>query len=184
MKLFIHLIDGIPYEWKMTLDTVRQRLPEVEISDDTDLSEFGYETFDETPCPVRNEITQDIIEVLPIKINNRWTQQWALTNLDMAIIIEKQTKIITDLASQCVAKIQQRLDEFARTRNYDGILSACTYANSKIPTFAAEGQFCTDLRDSTWAAMYQMYGEVQAGLRVPPTTYEEVEALLPEVAWP
>lgn len=184
MKLFIQLIDGVPSEWKLTLTTVKQRLPDVEITEDTNLSGFGYEIFEESPCPVRNEVTQDIIETVPVMVNGKWTQQWALTNLDMAMIVEKQTKLITDLATQCVAKIQQRLDEFARTRNYDGILSACTYANSKIPVFATEGQFCTDLRDSTWAAMYQIYGEVQAGLRIPPTTYEEVEALLPALVWP
>lgn len=43
------------------------------------------------------------------------------------------------LQAQVVQSTQQRLDDFARTRNYDGILSACTYATSTVPKFAAEG---------------------------------------------
>ena len=36
-----------------------------------------------------------------------------------------------EIQAEIVAAAQQRLDDFARTRNYDGILSACTYADRK-----------------------------------------------------
>lgn len=80
--------------------------------------------------------------------------------------------------------IQRRLDDFAKTRNYDGILSACTYATSTNPKFAAEGQYCVSLRDATWAAAYDILNEVTAGLRPQPTTIAEIEHLLPVMAWP
>lgn len=185
MKLFIHVADDSgPSEWKLTLATVRTRLPDVEISDDTDLSQYGYKTFIETPRPDRNEITQDVIEVLPILINGEWTQQWSIINLGMDIIVQQQTKILTELADLSVNRIQCRLDEFARTKNYDNILSATTYTTSKILSFAKEGQYCADVRDATWAKMYEIYSDVQNGLRAPPTTYEEIEALLPALSWP
>jgi hypothetical protein len=38
-----------------------------------------------------------------------------------------------------VDAIQMRLDTFARSRGYDGILSACTYAASSVEHFAREG---------------------------------------------
>lgn len=79
---------------------------------------------------------------------------------------------------------QQRLDDFARTRNYDGILSACTYNLSSIPKFASEGQYCIDARDATWAALYQFMAEVQLGQKPMPTGYADVEPLLPPLVWP
>ena len=36
------------------------------------------------------------------------------------------------LQAMVVQATQERLDDFARTRNYDGILSACTYATQQI----------------------------------------------------
>ncbi len=81
------------------------------------------------------------------------------------------------------ARIQQRLDEFARTRGYDGILSACTYAASTVAKFQAEGQYCVNARDATWAKGYEVMGAVQAGAR-PMPTWEQIEAELPALAWP
>lgn len=83
-----------------------------------------------------------------------------------------------------VTATQAWLDTFANTRNYDGILSACTYASSAVPKFQSEGQYCVNARDSTWATLYTLMGEVQAGTRPMPATVEEVIALLPELTWP
>ena len=79
--------------------------------------------------------------------------------------------------------VQQRLDDFARTRAYDGILSAATYATSAVPKFAAEGQYAVQARDATWAACYQIMADVQAGTRAMPSV-EDVLAGLPALEWP
>ena len=88
------------------------------------------------------------------------------------------------LAERIVGDTQFRLDEFARTRNYDSILSACTYATSNVPKFRAEGQHCVNVRDSTWATLYTFLAEVQAGTQPMPTGFADVEPLLPVLAWP
>lgn len=80
--------------------------------------------------------------------------------------------------------IQQRLDTFAQTRNYDSILSACTYATSTVPKFKTEGQACVNLRDATWAAAYQILADVQAGDRPMPASIADIEADLPAAVWP
>ena len=89
-----------------------------------------------------------------------------------------------DVQSMVVQATQARLDDFARTRNYDGILSACTYATSSVPKFAAEGQYAVNARDMTWATLYTIMGEVQAGTRPMPTGFADIEADLPVLAWP
>lgn len=83
-----------------------------------------------------------------------------------------------------VTATQIRLDEFAQTRNYDGILSACTYATSSVPKFASEGQYCVDARDATWATLYTIMGEVLAGTRAMPAGFADVSPLLPALVWP
>lgn len=90
---------------------------------------------------------------------------------------------MNDLQNQFTDAIQTRLDEFARTRNYDDILSAATYATSAIPKFKAEGQYAVEARDATWTKGYEILGEVQVGQR-PMPTLEEVFAELPSLAWP
>jgi hypothetical protein len=84
---------------------------------------------------------------------------------------------------EIIDAVQNRLDAFARTRNYDGILSACTYAGSTVPKFATEGQYAINARDATWAACYQIMTAVQNGTRPLPGV-SDVLAELPALAWP
>lgn len=88
-----------------------------------------------------------------------------------------------EIIAQYTDAIQRRLDDFARTRGYDGILSACTYATSPTPKFATEGQYCVAQRDATWADAYTILDEVLAGTR-PMPTLDELFAELPELVWP
>lgn len=88
------------------------------------------------------------------------------------------------LQAEIVVATQRRLDAFARTRNYDGILSACTYATSSVAKFATEGQYCVTARDATWAKLYEMLAEVQAGTRPVPSGYPDIEPELPALDWP
>lgn len=97
-----------------------------------------------------------------------------------AWVVEQTRRIIASITDST----QKRLDDFARTRNCDGILSACTYAASTVPKFAAEGQYCVERRDATWAKQYAIMAEVEAGARPMPTGYADIEAELPPLAWP
>lgn len=81
------------------------------------------------------------------------------------------------------AEIQNRLDDFARTRNYNGILSACTYATSQVPKFHEEGEYAVTARDNTWAAAYELLAEYEAG-DIPLPTLEDVMEALPVLEWP
>lgn len=88
------------------------------------------------------------------------------------------------IQASVVTATQLRLDTFAKTRNYDGILSACTYATSSVPRFAAEGQAAVDARDATWSTLYTLLGEVLASTRPMPSGFGDVEPLLPALEWP
>jgi len=81
-----------------------------------------------------------------------------------------------------VDAVQFLLDETAKTRNYDNILSLCTYANSTIQKFKNEGQAGVNWRDACWATCYQIMYDVQTGQRQLPSV-EQVLSELPQIIW-
>ena len=87
------------------------------------------------------------------------------------------------IVAQYTAAVQKRLDDFARTRGYDGIMSAATYATSTVPKFKAEGQYAVEARDATWAKCYEVLAAVESGSR-PMPTLDKLLADLPVLKWP
>ena len=88
-----------------------------------------------------------------------------------------------EILKMVIDATQKRLDDFARTRNYDGILSLCTYATSPNTKFATEGQYGIVARDATWSKLYEMLDEVQAGTRPIPASFADIESELPTLEW-
>lgn len=78
-----------------------------------------------------------------------------------------------------VFAVETQLNAFAATRGYDSILSACSYKDSAIPQFAADGAYCVELRDQTWAKLYDILADVEAGKRPMPASFDDIAAELP-----
>lgn len=84
--------------------------------------------------------------------------------------------------AEVTTRVQAVLDTFARTKGYDSIISAASYAASTIPQFAAEAARAILMRDNIWAACYAIMAAVVAGTRTLPTV-EEIMAELPVASW-
>lgn len=82
-----------------------------------------------------------------------------------------------------VKRVQESLDEFAKTRGYDDIRSVCTYVNSTNTKFNEEGSRAVVLRDQTWDSLYTFLGTVGAGGIPYPFTWSVIQAVLPELTW-
>lgn len=99
------------------------------------------------------------------------------------VLVDPPPPTAEQIIAQYDAAVQQRLDDFAKTRNYTNIMSAATYATSTVPKFKDEGQYAVEVRDATWAKCYEVLAEVEAGSR-PMPTLDELLSELPKLVWP
>lgn len=96
---------------------------------------------------------------------------------------QKATEAKAQLIQSLTAAVQSHMDAKAKERNYDNMLSLCTYATSANPNFASEGQAGVVWRDAVWAACYEILAAVESGVRTAPTA-DELIAELPAFVWP
>lgn len=81
-------------------------------------------------------------------------------------------------------RVQQRLDQFAQTRDYFNILSAVSYENSSIAKRHDEAVYCKQMRDATWDVLYMLQDDITQGKAEFPHNWFEIEKLLPALQWP
>lgn len=98
-------------------------------------------------------------------------RRFQLQNLPQQILSPEE------IQERLTSIIQYKLDSFARTRNYDSIISCCSYFNSKDEKFSKEAEQCIDLRDATWRKAYEILDDVKSGKRNIPTEEELLEEL-------
>lgn len=167
-------------QFGLTFDQVRKLFPNQSFPADGQTDTPEVSSYAPAPTPQYDPATHAVREAAPVG----GVQQWEVYALPAEEATANQAAAAQALQQSIVDATQERLDSFARTRNYDNILSACTYATSNIPKFAAEGQVAVNLRDATWAALYQILEEVQTGQRKAPTGFSDIEPLLPPLEWP
>lgn len=145
---------------------------------------FAY--FDHSGA-VESVHNDETVTVLPPSAYAIDDAQWAnRANLQLqsgAVVIASISISEDDLVALLSRRVQAHLDNEARTRNYDGILSLCSYATSTNPKFAAEGQAGVEWRDSVWATCYAIMADVKARTRQAPTEIELISEL-PAMVWP
>lgn len=139
---------------------------------------LGFDVVFVSPAPVLAS-GQTAKEVEPLIMEDgNYYQQWEVIDGpqippadNLSISISALTEIV-----------QRRLDDFAAARNYDNILSLCTYATSKDPIFSAEGQRGVDLRDATWRKCYDILEDINRdGKQIP--DIDTVLSELPVLSW-
>ncbi len=108
-----------------------------------------------------------------------WTVSYSVTPLTGAAF-ETAVKVYNASVSDA---IQRLLDNAARDREYDNILSLCSYLDSSIPLFAAEAQVAKQWRDDIWGYCEAVRMQVLSGQRPAPTV-EQLMTELPVPNWP
>ena len=167
-------------QFGLTFDQVRKLYPNKSFPASGQIDTPEVSSYAPSATPDYDPATHAVREVAPVD----GVQQWEVYALPAEEATANQAAAAQVLQQSIVDATQQRLDDFARTRNYDGILSLCTYATSTVPKFQAEGQCGVTARDATWAALYQILAEVEAGTRPVPSGYADIEPELPVLEWP
>jgi hypothetical protein len=98
-------------------------------------------------------------------------------------LVDRPAPTTQQLIEQYTRSIQKRLDNFAKTKGYDSLLSACSYATSSVLAFSSEGQYCVNARDATWNKCYEILEQVNTNI-IPLPSLEEIISQLPMLTWP
>lgn len=87
-----------------------------------------------------------------------------------------------EIRSKLTEIVRLYLDDTVAKKDYDNILTACSYCNSTNPIFANDAKICIEWRDNVWETFYNILAEILAGNRSIPTD-KELIAELPTINW-
>ncbi len=98
--------------------------------------------------------------------------------VDLSVFAES----VGSIRNRMTAAVQSHLDQSAKARGYDGIVSACSYAGAPN-AFQAESVAFLTWRAAVWVRCYEVLAEVEGGIRPIPTE-SEIISLLPAFVAP
>lgn len=91
----------------------------------------------------------------------------------------KQTQLINAMR----VAINERVEQAARERGYNGAESLASYINSGVPTWASEAQVFVAWRDQVWVETLEMMAKVESG-EIPIPTMSQALNSIPPINWP
>lgn len=153
------------------------------------LEEMGMDVVFEGPTPA-TQWWQGVVRSGVYEEDGKWYKRYVASptfddpDAEAEYVSELVARRNAELFVTVQNETQRRLDDFAATRNYSGIMSLCTYATSTIPRFRVEGEYGVFIRDATWAKLYEILAEIETGIRPVPDSFEDVEPELPVPEWP
>jgi len=119
------------------------------------------------------------VEGTPTLINDVWTQTWVTRTATVNEIAAKKQALVKTYADG----IQRYMDFIVSARNYDSIISACSYAASNHVRYGVEGRACLQWREDVWDAAYLILDDITNGRRAIPTVAALINEL-PKLTWP
>lgn len=133
-------------------------------SPDSTYQEHGHYPLIDT-APMYNEATEmtsyELVIDEALKVVNK---VYTVFPIPTDVLLAQKTKLVSDA-------VENMLNDSAKTRGYDSIISECSYATS-TGTFGAEAQVTVDWRDAVWTYVYQVQADVNSGARIEPTLSE------------
>lgn len=96
---------------------------------------------------------------------------------------EVPPQAVSTLFSLASGIITKRLDDFAKTKDYDNIVSLCSYVDDPDPVLDKEGRRGRFLRSQAWGSLRDYQNKVLAGSLPIPRSEKELLSCVIEFTW-
>lgn len=129
-----------------------------------ELATYGWYPFTPATKPIINPATTRLDQKLWL-IGSNAVESWlsvTLTPAEQMDYLRQQKSILKQL-------LDQHMDAQVAPRDFDGIQTAITWADSTNPTWAADGIAAKSFRQLCFEVAYKIESDVLAGLRPVPT---------------
>ena len=188
--LFARVEQGQIIEFPVTAEQIRNR--------NAPLSMFKQVTaLEARPSATQFQVVTEVLSL----VGNDVRLVYKVTDLTLQEILNRLHEdfektatadiTVADVPAEVFAKVlavtRQRLGEqlnaFAQTRDYDDIVSLCSYATDPEPDHAAEGQHGVALRSQVWAAIRDYQKDVISGAKPVPRFESDIFEVVPALTW-
>lgn len=102
---------------------------------------------------------------------------------DIVDIPQIPVPTVDDVEKVLANFVKGRLDDFAKSKQYDNILSACSYVNDSNQKYHNEAVQCINLRSLTWDKFSKIMDDIKLGIRPIPNSSLDIENELPKLEW-
>jgi hypothetical protein len=152
----------------------------------------------DTLIPNHDPLTQYVQELTPVFVEGVWKRRYQVNLLAQEIAADRANTAKLDLMKRIEEAADDRLKNFAKTRGYGSLDSIGRYKNLSddeieamqpdekplAAKFRAECKYLSVMTTRTYAKLYLILDQVEKGQRPVPTSYQDIEADLPELVWP
>ncbi len=129
------------------------------------------------------KVTYNVTDMTLQEILNRLHQDHEAQSSDPITVANVPQEVFGRVVFLARKKVGEDLDVFANTRDYDGIVSLCSYATDPDPAHAAEAQRGVELRSQAWASIRDYQMAVATGATPVPRFESEIFAIVPALTW-
>jgi hypothetical protein len=102
-----------------------------------------------------------------------------ITQAEADVLLAPPPPTLAQVFAQAEVAVQTMLDDFAKTWQYESILSAASYAYSTVPKFKAEALALVAWRDAVWSTCYVEMAAIQGGTQAMPSSVQVFVSSLP-----
>lgn len=148
--------------------------------------------------PEYNPITQGLTDQGQSKVGDVYVINYTVHDLPAEEAQANQADADKKLKDLIITQTQERLDSFTSSRGYTSVDSISKYQNIQdeeiasspveqqplLTKFRAEARYVALVTAQTWAKLYLILDEVNAGTRARPTGIHDIINDLPELSWP
>lgn len=130
----------------------------------SELANYGWYPFVTTAPPIINPATTRLDQKLQL-VGSNVVESW----LSVTLTPVEQMDYLRQQKANLKQLLDQHMDAQVAPRDFDGIQTAITWADSTNPTWAADGVAAKSFRQRCYEIAYKIESDVLAGLRAVPT---------------